>query len=47
MLYELYKMKGLQQRAARFRNQNGNYHGHSLAAFFDRIDANYAGSVPK
>jgi hypothetical protein len=47
MVYELYKMKGLQQRAARFRNQNGNYRGYSLAEFFDRIDANYPGSVPK
>ncbi len=41
MLYELYKMKGLNQRAAEFRSQNDKYPGYRLDEFFNRVDSKY------
>lgn len=42
MLYELYKAKGLNHRAAKFRAANGNYSGYDLSEFFNRVDAKYS-----
>ena len=42
MLYELYRMKGLNRRALQFRAENGKYSGYSLAESFNRVDAKYA-----
>jgi hypothetical protein len=39
MLYELYKSKGLNERAARFRRNNGNCYGFDVTVYFDRVDA--------
>jgi hypothetical protein len=45
MLYELYKAKGLNQRAAQFRGENGKYSGYNLSEFFNRVDAKYSTNV--
>lgn len=39
MLYELYKSKGLNERAAIFRRNNGNCYGFDVTIYFDRVDA--------
>jgi hypothetical protein len=39
MLYELYRSKGLNERAARFRKNNGNCYGFDVTIYFDRINA--------
>jgi hypothetical protein len=42
MLYELYRMKGLNQRAAQFRSENDNRSaGYDLSQYFDKVDAQY------
>ena len=38
MLYELYKSKGLTERAARFRRENGKCSGFDVTIYFDRSD---------
>jgi len=39
-IYGLYKLKGLNDRAARFRRENGKYNrSYDLSQFFDRVDA--------
>jgi hypothetical protein len=40
-MYELYKTKGLNKRAAKFRSENGKYIGYSLKEFFDKVDAQH------
>ena len=40
-IYELYRMKGLNKRATKFRSENGKYSGYSLSGFFDKVDAQY------
>jgi hypothetical protein len=42
MLYELYKAKGLNRRAAQYRSENGGYSGYNLGEFFNRVDAKYS-----
>lgn len=39
MLYELYKAKGLDDRAKKFRQKNGNCYGFDVTTYFDRVDA--------
>lgn len=49
MIYELYKMKGLNRRAARLRQEfETNYAVYSLKQFFDKVDAKYPmnGMIP-
>jgi hypothetical protein len=41
LLYELYRMKGLNRRAARFRSENGRYSGYDLGELCNRVDAKY------
>jgi hypothetical protein len=38
-IYGLYKSKGLNARAARFRRENGKYNSYDLSRFFDRSDS--------
>ena len=39
-IYKLYRSKGLNDRAARLRRENGKYNrGYDLSQFFDRVDA--------
>jgi hypothetical protein len=38
MLYELYKIKGLNDRAIRFRRENGKCSGFDVTAYFDTVD---------
>jgi hypothetical protein len=48
-LYELYKMKGLNKRAARFRSKTeASFAWASISNFFDKIDAKYPpnGMIP-
>jgi hypothetical protein len=41
-LYELYRMKGLNQRAAKFRGEHDNrFAGYDINQFYDRVDAQY------
>ena len=42
MLYELYRMKGLNQRAAKFRSEHDNrFAGYNINQYYDRVDAQY------
>ena len=42
MLYELNRMKGLNQRAAKFRSEHDNrFAGYDINLFYDRVDARY------
>jgi hypothetical protein len=46
MLYELYRMKGLNQRAAKFRREHDNrFAGYDIDLFYDRVDAQYSNKV--
>jgi len=40
MLYELYKTKGLNKRAAKFRQENGKCSGFDVTVYFDNVDKN-------
>ena len=40
-LYELYKTKGLNERAARFRRENGKCSGFDVTTYFDNVDRQY------
>jgi hypothetical protein len=47
MIYELYRMKGLSERAAKFRSQNEKKSdARYLNQFFDRVDAQFTNSPP-
>lgn len=49
LLYELYKMKGLNKRAAKYRNTcEGKYAAYNIKEFFDKIDPKYPmnGMIP-
>lgn len=49
MIYELYKMKGLNRRAATFRSENEKaFAWASIGQFFDKVDARYPknGTIP-
>jgi hypothetical protein len=42
MLYELYRMKGLNQRAAKFRGEHDNqYAGYDINRYYNQVDAQY------
>jgi len=42
MLYELYRLKGLNQRAAKFRSEHDNrFAGYDINQYYDRVDAQY------
>jgi hypothetical protein len=46
MLYELYRMKGLNQRAAKFRSEHVNqFAAYNINQFYDRVDAQYSNKV--
>ena len=38
MLYELYRTKGLDERATKLRQENGKYQGYDLTQYFDNAD---------
>jgi Regulator of chromosome condensation (RCC1) repeat len=38
MLYKLYRTKGLDERAARFRQENGKCQGFDVTQYFDNVD---------
>jgi hypothetical protein len=40
-LYRLYRMKGLNGRAVKFRAENGKNSGYDLGEFFNRVDAEF------
>jgi alpha-tubulin suppressor-like RCC1 family protein/HEAT repeat protein len=40
-LYELYKTKGLNQRATKFRQENGKCSGFDVTTYFDNVDKQY------
>ena len=49
MLYELYKMKGLNRRAAKYREEyEPQFAKYGMADFFDKVDAKYPknGTIP-
>ena len=49
MLYELYKMKGLNRRAAKYREEyEPQFAKYGMADFFDKVDAKYRknGTIP-
>ena len=49
MLYELYRMKGLNRRAAKYRKENEQrFAVYSISQFFDKVDARYPrnGMIP-
>ncbi len=49
LLYELYKMKGLNKRAAKYRNDcEGKHAAYNMKQFFDKIDPKYPmnGTIP-
>lgn len=49
LLYELYKMQGLNKRAAKYRSEcEGKYAVYNLKQFFDKIDSKYPmnGMIP-
>lgn len=41
MIYELYRSKGLGERANNFRRQSSTYSGQNLEEFFNRIDSRF------
>jgi len=41
MLYELYKIKGLSERATKFRQENGKCSGFDVTIYFDNVDKQY------
>jgi len=45
MIYELYRMKGLDDHARRFRSQTENkFAVYNIRQFFDKVDATYTNS---
>jgi hypothetical protein len=40
-IYEIYRMKGLNKRAANFRSETEKHPGYSFKESFDRVDAQY------
>jgi hypothetical protein len=40
-LYELYKTKGLNQRATKFRQENGKCSGFDVTTYFENVDKQY------
>jgi hypothetical protein len=48
MIYELYRMKGLDDRARKFRSQTENKLAvYNIRQFFDKLDAAYTNSPPR
>ncbi|PYI87954.1 MAG: hypothetical protein DME26_04515 [Verrucomicrobia bacterium] len=48
MIYELHRMKGLNERAARFRSQNEKkFAVYNIGQFFDKVDLRYTNSPGK
>ena len=48
MIYELYRMKGLDERARRFRSQvEDKLAVYNIRQFFDKVDAKYTNAPPK
>ena len=46
-LYELYRKKALDERARRFRQENGKYQGYDLTQLFDNVDRQLEPSAGK
>lgn len=47
MLYELYRTKGLDERAAKFRQENGKCRGYDVTQYFDNADRRLKASAGK
>ncbi len=47
MLYELYRKKGLDDRAAKFRQENGKCQGFDVTQYFDNVDRQLKASATK
>ncbi len=47
MLYKLYRKKGLNERATKFRQENGKCHGFDVTRYFDDVDGELKASAGK